>query len=85
MITDYFTHYVKTIVTSLQTAKCTAQNLWDKFIVHYELPEKILTDQGCNFESDLLKELCELAPVKKIRTSGYHPQKMGNVRTLMLL
>ena len=60
-------------MTSSQTAKCAAQNLWDKFIVHYGLPEKILTDQGCNFESDLLKALCEIVQVKKIRTSGYHP------------
>ena len=39
--------------------------------------QKILTDQGHNFESDLLKELCDLAQVKKIRTSGYHPQTNG--------
>ena len=58
VITDHFTHYTHAIVTSSQTAKCTAKNLKDKFIVHYGLPEKILTDQGCNFESDLLKELC---------------------------
>ena len=77
VITDHFTWYVQAIITSSQTAKCTAKNLWDKFIVHYGLPEKILTDQGCNFESDLLKELCELAQVKKIRTSGYHPQTSG--------
>ena len=62
---------------SSQTAKCTAQNLWDKFIVHYGLPEKILTDQGHNFESDLLKALCEIVQVKKIRTSGYHLQMNG--------
>ena len=61
-------------------ASCTAQNLWDKFIVHYGLPEKILTDQGCNFESDLLWELCELAQVKKIRTLGYHPQTNGQCK-----
>ena len=54
VITDHFMQYVQAIVTSSQTAKCTAQNLWDKFIVHYGLPEKILTDQGCTFESDLL-------------------------------
>ena len=54
VITDHFMQYTQAIVTSSQTAKCTAQNLWDKFIVHYGLPEKILTDQGCNFESDLL-------------------------------
>ena len=35
------------------------------FIVHYGLLEKILTDQGHNFESDLLKALCEIAQVKK--------------------
>ena len=58
VITNHFTWYAQAIVTNSQTAKCTAQNLWDKFIVHYGLPEKILTDQGCNFESDLLKELC---------------------------
>ena len=74
VITDHFTRYAQAIVTSLQTVKCTAQNLWDKFIVHYGLPEMILTDQGHNFESNLLKALCEIAQVKKIRTSGYHPQ-----------
>ena len=33
VITDNFTTYAEAIVTSLQTAKCTAQNLWDKFTV----------------------------------------------------
>ena len=56
------------------------QNLWDKFIVHYGLPEKILTDQGHNFESDLLKVLCEIAQVKKIWTSGHHPQTNGQCK-----
>ena len=49
IITDHLTRYAQAIVTISQTAKCTAQNLWDKFIVHYDLPEKILTDQGHNF------------------------------------
>ena len=68
VITDHFTRYAQAIVTSSQTAKCMAQNLWDKFIVLYGLPEKILADWGHNFESDLLKALCEIAQVKKIRT-----------------
>ena len=77
VITGHSMHYVQAIITSSQTAKCITQNLWDKFIVHYGLPEKILMDQGHNFESDLLRELCELTQVKKIRTSGYHPQTNG--------
>ena len=77
VINDHFTRYAPAIVTSLQTAKCTAQNLWDNFIVHYGLLSKILTDQGCNFEGSLLKALCEIAQVKKLRTAGYHPQTNG--------
>ena len=77
VLTNHLTRYAQAIVTSSQTAKCTAQNLWDKFIVHYGLPKKILTDQGHNFESDLLKALCKIAQVKKIRMSGYHPQTNG--------
>ena len=80
VITDHFTRYAQAIVTSLQTAKCTAQNLWDKFIVHYGLPEKMLTDQGHNFERNLLKALCKIAQVKKIWTSGYHPQTNGQCK-----
>ena len=77
VITDHFTQYAQAIVISSQTAKFTAQNLWDEFIVHYQLPGKILTDQGCNFDCDLLQELCELAQVKKNRTMGYHSQTNG--------
>ena len=85
VITDHFTWYAQAIVTSSQTAKCTAQNLWDKFIVCCGLPEKILTDQGHNFESDLLKALCAIAQVKKSRTSGYHPQISGHCENALML
>ena len=77
VMTDHFTWYAQAIVTSSQTAKCKAQNLWDEFIVHYGLQQKNWTDQGCNFESDLLKAFCEIAQVKKIKTSGYHLQTNG--------
>ena len=90
VITDHFTRYAQATVTSLQTVKYTAQNLWDKFIVHYGLPKKILTDQRHNFESNLLKALCEIAQVKKMRTSGYHPKtncqyKCFNVTLISML
>ena len=46
VITDHFTRYAQAYVTRTQTAQMTAKTLWDKFIVHYWLPKKILTDQG---------------------------------------
>ena len=65
VITDHFTRYAQAYVTRTQTAQTMAKTLWDKFIVHYGLPKKILTDQGCNFESQLVADLCELMGVQK--------------------
>jgi transposase InsO family protein len=36
----------------------------------------VYTDQGTNFESKVIKELCQLTGMKKSRTTSYHP--MGN-------
>ena len=46
LITDHFTRYVQAYVTRTQTAQIIAKTLWDKFIVHYGLPKRILTNQG---------------------------------------
>ena len=40
-------------------------------------PEQFISDQGRNFESDLIQELCKIAGVKKSHTTPYHPQSNG--------
>ena len=60
-----------------QTAQATARILWDNFICHYGFPEQFISDQGRNFESDLIQELCKIAGVKKLHTTPYHPQSNG--------
>ena len=60
-----------------QTAEATARILWDNFICHYGFPEKFISHQGRNFESDLIKELCKIAGVKKLHTTPYHSQGNG--------
>ena len=77
VITDHFTRYAQAFVARTQTAQMTVKTLWDKFIVHYGLPKKILTDQGRNFESQLVADLCELMGVRKIQTSPHHLQTNG--------
>lgn len=56
-----------------------AKKLWDGFFCVYGLPQRIHSDQGSNFESELLAELLELSGVGKSHTSPYHP--MGNGAT----
>ena len=77
VVTDHFTMYTQVYVTRTQTTQMTAKTLWDKFIVHCGLPEKILMDRGQNVESQLLADLCELMGLWKIRTSPYHLQTNG--------
>ena len=64
IITDHFTRYAQAHITSSQKAPIVAETLWDQFFVHYGFPEKILSDQGRNFESQLISELCELTRSK---------------------
>ena len=78
IVTDHFTRYAQAFVTPNQKASTIAKTLWDKFFVHYGFPEKILSDQGRNFESKLLKELCILAQIKKMRTTPYRPEGNGS-------
>ena len=77
VITDHFTRYAIAYPSKTQTAQATARILWDNFICDYGFPEKFISDQGRNFESDLIRELCKIAGVQKVHTTPYHPQGNG--------
>ena len=87
VITDHFTRYAQAIPARNQTAHTTARLLYENFFVHYGFPARIHSDQGANFESKLIKSLCDLTGMKKTRTTPYHPMGNGMVerfnRTLL--
>ena len=60
------------IPTRSETTKTTARVLFDNYIVHYGFPVRIHSDQGANFESNLIKELCKIPEVEKPRTTPYN-------------
>ena len=74
VLTDHFTKYAVAIPTRNQKAQTVAKCLWENFLVHYGFPEKLLSDQGPDFESRTIKELCSIAGIKKVRTTPYHPR-----------
>ena len=64
VITDHFIRYAQAFPSKTQTALATVKLLWNNFILHYGFPSIIITDQGRNFESELIQNLCQMAGVK---------------------
>uniref|UniRef100_H3AP44 Gypsy retrotransposon integrase-like protein 1 n=1 Tax=Latimeria chalumnae TaxID=7897 RepID=H3AP44_LATCH len=87
VVTDYYTRYAQAYPTPDQRAPTIANVLWKRFICHYGIPERIHTDQGMNFESNLLQQLWKVMGISKSWTTPYHPQGNGTTerfnRTLM--
>jgi hypothetical protein len=79
VISDHYTKYAQEIPTKNQLATTTAKALYDNFFVHYGLPSKLHSDQGRNFESEVISSLCKILNIKKSRTTAYHPQGNGLV------
>lgn len=74
VVTDHYTRYAQAFPTKDQKALTVAKVLFEKFFVHYGLPARIHSDQGRDFESQLIKELLTLLGIRKSRTSPYRPQ-----------
>jgi len=78
---DYMTKYVEAACLKDCTAVSTAKFLVENIIMRHGIPKgmTLLSDQGSNFESKLIQELCELYSITKVRSSPYHPQGNGAV------
>ena len=76
---DHFTRYTLAIVIKDQTAKTMVKVLYERFIVVFGVPAKLLSDRGANFTSVLEEELCATFCIQKCRTTAYLPQCNGQV------
>ena len=84
---DYFTRWVEAYGIPNQEAMTVARKLVDEMFFRFSPPEQLHSDQGRQFESALVKEICNILGVRKTHTTSYHPQGNGMVerfnRTLL--
>jgi transposase InsO family protein len=87
VVADYFTRWSEAFAIPNQEASTVAQLLTDKVFFRFSPPEQLHSDQGRQFESALIAEMCKILGIVKSRTTPYHPQSDGLVerfnRTLL--
>ena len=76
---DYLTKWVEAFAVQDQSAETIARLLVEEIICRHGAPQELLSDRGANFLSNLIQEVCEILKIRKVNTSGYHPQTDGLV------
>ena len=74
LFVDAGSKWCEAIPTKKQTAETVAKCLYQEIITRYGAPVELVSDQGRQFKSKLVKAMAELYDIKLNYTSPYHPQ-----------
>lgn len=77
VMTDVFLKFTQAVPTKDQRASTVAGVLVKEWFYRFGVPSRIHSDQGRNFESASISQLCTLYGVQKTHTTPYHPQGNG--------
>ena len=58
----------------------TTQVLYNEYFSVFRFPQRLMSDQGTGFTSKVIKAMCSLLGIEKIRMIPYHPQPMAQLK-----
>ncbi|XP_070004573.1 uncharacterized protein [Nicotiana sylvestris] len=67
---DYFTKWVEATSYRVVTKKVVAGFVHDRIVCQFGVTESIITDNGSNLNSDLMKAMCETFKIKHKNSTG---------------
>lgn len=76
---DLLTKYSVAVPLREATSLTIADAFTKEFICIYGAPCAILTDQGTNFLSALMRQLTKKFNIQRFKTTAYHPQSNGSL------
>jgi transposase InsO family protein len=77
--TDYVTKWVEEKSLFRDTEKSFFEFIYEDIFNCFGVPHEIITDQGTQFTSKLMRELTEKYGIKHYKYSPYHSQANGQV------
>ena len=79
VLQDHFSKYIVAYVVKDQTTHTATETLRNGYFGLFGALAYLISDQGKAFTGHIIKHLCELYGVQKLRTSPYHAQTNGQV------
>ena len=79
VIGEYLSRYIEAVAMPDQTASTVSQAFITTILLRHGAPSEVLTDQGPQFQSELMDQLYAKVGIKKLRTTAYSPKTNGFV------
>jgi transposase InsO family protein len=79
VVTDYFTKWVEIYPLPSKETVNVADCIAGDFIAKFGVPRQLHTDQGTEFTSGVIRDICHLLGMEKTQTTPYNPSSDGLV------
>lgn len=79
VIIDLFSKWVEAFPITNLDSVILADRLVNDVICRYGIPRQLHSDNGTNFKSNLIKNVCEIFGIYQTNTTAYHPEGNGGV------
>ena len=78
---EYFTNWIEAEPVAQITAHKIESFVWKNIVCRFGVPKRLVSDNGTQFASHLLKKLCEEVGIQQVFASVEHPQTNGQVES----